>query len=140
MSSSLIRSTSAAVSSVSSSFLHIEFSVPKTVVLPFSARHPFPCRLRVHFNMKVSHVSLSHKSSTLEKVPLVCRFFYDADYFFSFSFETIFIAIKAIKCVLLLYFLFIFKEKKKDYTLPYMVKRSGDLVVPGTASLFIKRN
>lgn len=112
MSSSLIRSTSAAVSSVSSSFLHIEFSVPKTVVLPFSARHPFPCRLRVHFNMKVSHVSLSHKSSTLEKVPLACRFFYDADYFFSFSFETIFIAIKAIKCVLLLYFLFIFKEKK----------------------------
>ena len=57
---------------------------PKTVVIPFSARHPFPCRLRVHF-MKVSHVSLSHKSSTLEKVPLACRFFYDADFFFSFS-------------------------------------------------------
>ena len=123
--------------SSSSSFLRIEFSVPKLWL------YRFPQGIRFHvacvftlWKWVTSRWAIRAQHSRKYRSPVVS--FTMLTFFFLFLWNYIYCH-KGYKSVLLLYFLFIFKEKKKkDYTLPYMVERSGDLVVPGTASLLQK--
>ena len=125
------------VSSSSSFLRQNKFSVPKLWL------YRFPQGIRFHvacvftlWKWVTSRWAIRAQHSRKYRSPVVS--FTMLTFFFLFLWNYIYCH-KGYKSVLLLYFLFIFKEKKKkDYTLPYMVERSGDLVVPGTASLLQK--